>query len=64
MSADGSVNGKKEGEKRVRVVGPKNLRANAESDALRSTKLIPSSTTSPSTCSKMGEWEASNGSRR
>src|SRR2546422_2295706 len=64
MSADGSVNGKYDGANRVRVAGPKNLRANADSVALRSTNVTPSSTTSPSICSKTGEWEGSNGSRR
>src|SRR6266571_4400544 len=64
MSADGSVNGKYDGENRVAVCGPKKLRANAERVALRSTNVTPSSTTSPSTCSNTGECEGSNGSRR
>src|SRR5690606_32254954 len=63
-SALGSVNGKKDGRKRTRAPGPKNSRANAATVALRSTKLIPSSTTRPSICSKAGACEASNGSRR
>jgi hypothetical protein len=32
--------------------------------ALKSAKVIPSSTASPSSCSKAGAWLASNGSRR
>src|ERR1041385_9204686 len=64
MSADGSVNGKKDGEKRVRVSGPKKRRAKVERVAFRSTNVIPPSTTSPSTCSNTGECDGSNGSRR
>src|SRR2546422_6613921 len=64
MSADGSVNGKYDGENRVAVSGPKNLRANADNVAFRSTNVTPSSTTNPSICSKTGECEGSNGSRR
>src|SRR6266853_1013475 len=64
MSADGSVNGKYDGEKRVAVCGPKNWRANADSVAFRSTNVTPSSTTNPSTCSNTGECDGSKGSRR
>jgi hypothetical protein len=46
-SADGSVKGKKEGRKRVRVSAPKKRRANSAMVALKSTKVIPSSTASP-----------------
>src|SRR6266516_4056446 len=64
ISADGSVNGKNDGRNRTRVSAVKNLRAKAASVALKSTKVIPSSTARPSSCSKTGECEASNGSRR
>jgi len=41
---DGSVNGKNDGRNRTRVSAAKNLRANVASVALKSTKLMPSST--------------------
>src|SRR5439155_1338560 len=49
---------------RTTVSAVKNLRAKSASVALKSTKVIPSSTARPSSCSKTGECEASNGSRR
>src|SRR5450756_1620659 len=63
ISADGSVNGKKLGRKRVRV-DPKNLLAKWVSVAFRSTKLIPSSTDRPSICANTGACDASKKSRR
>src|SRR6266550_3877029 len=64
ISADGSVNGKYDGRNRTLVVGEKMRRTNVASVALKSTNVMPSSTTRPSICSNTGEWEASNGSRR
>ena len=64
ISADGSVNGKKHGRKRVCVVGAKKRCAKWISVALRSTKEIPSSTASPSICANTGACDASKGSRR
>ena len=58
-SADGSVNGKNDGRNRTCVPGSQNLRANSASVALKSTKLTPSSITSPSTCAKAGVCVAS-----
>jgi hypothetical protein len=63
ISADGSVNGKKLGRKRVRVA-PKKRAAKCVSVALRSTKLTPSSTESPSICANIGACDASKKSRR
>ena len=64
ISAEGSVNGKKEGRNRTLVVGEKNRWAKWVSVALRSTKVMPSSTASPSICAKAGACDASKGSRR
>ena len=49
ISADGSVNGKNDGRKRVRVA-PKKRSAKRFSVDFRSTKLMPSSTQRPSIC--------------
>ena len=46
------------------VAGEKIRRANVASVALKSTKVRPSSTASPSICSNTGECDASKGSRR
>ncbi len=48
ISAEGSVNGKKEGRNRTLVVGVKNRCAKWTNVAFRSTNEIPSSTASPS----------------
>src|SRR5207245_9993279 len=64
ISAEGSVKGKNDGRKRTGVSAAKKRRAKVASVALKSTKLIPSSTASPSICSNTGECDASNGSRR
>src|SRR5947199_10248293 len=64
ISADGSVNGKNDGRNRTRVSGVKNLRANVAKVALKSTKLIPSSTSRSSICWKNWECDASNGTSR
>ena len=64
ISADGSVNGKNDGRNRTFVVGEKMRRAKVARVALKSTNEIPSSTANPSICSKTGECDASNGSRR
>ncbi|MCY1303955.1 hypothetical protein D9M70_536870 [compost metagenome] len=48
-SADGSVNGKKDGRKRTPSGFSKNTRRNSSMVPLRSAKLMPSSTSSPST---------------
>ena len=63
ISADGSVNGKKLGRKRV-AVSPKKRFAKFASVALRSTKEMPSSTAIPSICANIGACEASKKSRR
>jgi len=63
-SADGSVNGKNDGRKRTFTPAAKKRRAKKVIAALRSTKLMPSSTHSPSICVNTGACEASNGSRR
>ena len=63
ISADGSVNGKKLGRNRD-LPEPKKRCANRLSVALRSTKLMPSSTHSPSTCMNAGACEGSKGSLR
>ncbi len=47
-SADGSVKGKKEGRNLTCVPGPQKSLANSARVALKSTKVIPSSTTRPS----------------
>src|SRR5207244_1006971 len=60
----GSVKGKNDGRNRTRVSALKKRRAKVASVALKSTKLIPSSTARPSICSNTGECDASNGSRR
>ena len=64
ISADGSVNGKNDGRKRVFVAGEKNRWAKWVSVALRSTNEIPSSTARPSICEKAGACEASKASLR
>ena len=64
ISADGSVKGKNDGRNRTRVSAVKNFRANVARVALKSTKLIPSSTARPSICSNTGACDASKGSRR
>src|SRR5213596_3556470 len=64
ISAEGSVKGKNDGRNRTRVSALKKRRAKVASVALKSTKLIPSSTARPSICSNTGECDASNGSRR
>src|SRR5256885_7358754 len=51
ISADGSVNGKNDGRNRTRVSAVKKRRAKEARVALKSTKLIPSSTARPSICS-------------
>ena len=53
-SADGSVNGKNEGRKRVFVSGPKKRRTNSLIVALKSRKVMPSSTASPSSIPRSG----------
>src|SRR5690349_24500366 len=63
ISADGSVNGKKLGRNLV-FVFPKKRFAKFTSVAFRSTKLIPSSTESPSICVNIGACDASKKSRR
>ena len=63
-SADGSVNGKNDGRNRATVSRAKNRLRKKSIPALKSTKVTPSSTTRPSICSKTGECEASNVSRR
>src|SRR3712207_9328440 len=56
-SADGSVNGKNEGRKRVRVSEPKKAFTNASSVPLSSAKLTSLSTSRPSTWWNMGRSE-------
>src|SRR5690348_850084 len=63
ISAEGSVNGKKLGRKRVGR-RPKKRFANRVRVAFRSTKLMPSSTQSPSICSNAGACDGSKKSRR
>src|SRR5262245_12875213 len=63
ISAEGSVNGKKLGRKRD-FPEPKKRWAKRLSVALRSTKLMPSSTQSPSICWNAGACDGSNGSLR
>ena len=65
ISADGSVNGKIRGaEAHLGARRAKNRRAKWSSVALRSTKVIPSSTASPSTCANTGACDASKVSLR
>ena len=63
-SAEGSVNGKNDGRKRMRDFGPNISRANSSSVPLRSPIVMSRSTASPSTWWKTGECEASGTSRR
>ena len=63
-SAEGSVNGKNEGRKRIRERGPNISRANSSSVPLRSAIVIARSTASPSTWWNIGECVMSTTSRR
>src|SRR2546422_804046 len=63
-SAEGSVNGKNDGRKRIRDSGPNISRANSPSVPLRSAIVTLRSTASPSTWWNIGECDASATSRR
>ena len=63
-SAEGSVNGKNEGRKRILDCGPNISRANSSSVPLRSPIVMLRSTASPSTWWNMGECDMSATSRR
>ena len=64
ISALGSVNGKYDGRSRVTVSAPNMDRAKCSSVPRRCAIVMPSSTTSPSTCMKTGVWVASSSSVR
>ena len=63
-SAEGSVNGKKLGRKRILSFSPNSRRRKYSSVPLRWAKVTPSSTTRPSTWKNMGRWVGSGTSRR
>ena len=63
-SADGSVNGKYDGRKRVVIPSPNICCAKWSSVPLRLAIVMPSSTTRPSTWWNIGECVASYGSVR
>src|SRR2546427_753633 len=63
-SAEGSVNGKKDGRKRMRERGPNISRANSSSVPLRSAMVMPRSTASPSTWWNIGECDMSAAARQ
>src|SRR5438132_1082083 len=63
-SAEGSVNGKNDGRKRIRDAGPNIWRANSASVPLRSPIVMARSTASPSTWWNIGECDMTATSRR
>ena len=63
-SAEGSVKGKYDGRSRVRIPSPNIASAKWSRAPRRCAMVMPSSTTSPSTWLKTGEWVASRASAR